>query len=416
MGSTEIPRIIPLTEAQVPDRLPLIRSLMANIAHHDWTRVTPVAQPGLEQGDQPDNHVLLDHAPLKDELPSTTSIHTVTYLVEDFQTLTQRAAKEGDEADQIRQALGDQKVWHGPAWATLAISPGFTSCADKYPEFAWYMLSAGIDVIVIEHRGHGYSLRETSDLTSVHISDWHCYISDFAQSCLYAYEAHHLRAPLCVWGHSMGGAIATGAVEKYPDMFTAAVFSSPMYLPRTGVPTSFTHWLARRFVAAGKAEEPALGKREFDSAMAQEEENVREGKDRGSRSAARQYNFREVRKLKVAEHTLNATWGWVDQALSMDAEITSVQNLAKISIPVLLMTAGKDFYVDVDAQKKVAQKAHQLGLRLTAFFFPGARHELFYDIDPIVKRYMNLVVEFYWQATHGNKEVQEVQEEKKERR
>ena len=387
MGSTEIPQIIPLTEAQVPDRLPLIRSLMADIAHHDWTRVTPVVQPGLEQGDEPDNHVLLDHAPLKDELPSTTSIHTVTYLAEDFQTLTQRAAGEGDEADQIRQALGDQKVWHGPAWATLAISPGFTSCA-------------GIDVIVVEHRGHGYSLRETENLTSVHMKDWHNYISDFAQSCLHAYEMHHLRAPLCVWGHSMGGAIATGVVEEYPHLFSAAVFSSPMYLPRIGVPTSFTHWLARRYVAAGKAEEPALGKREFDSAMAQEEENVREGKDRGSRSAARQHNFREVRKLKVAEHTLNATWGWVDQALSMDAEITSEQNLAKISIPVLLMTAGKDFYVDIDAQKKVAQKAHQLGLRLTAFFFPGARHELFYDIDPIVERYMNLVVQFYWQATH----------------
>ncbi len=408
MGSTEIPRIIPLTEAQVPDRLPRIRSLMASIAHHDWTRVTPGAQPGLEQGDEPDNHV-----PLNDELPSTTSIHTVTYLAEDFQTLTKRAAKEGDEADQIRQALGDQKVWHGPAWATLAISPGFTSCADKYPEFAWYMLSAGIDVIVVEHRGHGYSLRETENLTSVHMKDWHNYISDFAQSCLHAYEMHHLRAPLCVWGHSMGAAIATGAVEKYPDMFTAAVFSSPMYLPRTGVPTAFTHWLSHRYVLAGKAEEPALGKREFDSAMASEEKNSAQGKDKGSRSPARQHSFREVRKIKLAEHTLNPTWGWVDQALTMDAQITSTQELAKVKIPVLLMTAGKDAYVDVPAQKKVAQKAHELGLAFKAFFFPGARHELFYDIDPIVERYMNLVVQFYWQATHGNKEVQEG---KKERR
>ena len=71
------------------------------------------------------------------------------------------------------------------------------------------------------------------------------------------------------------------------------------------------------------------------------------------------------------------------------------------------MPAGKDFYVDVNAQKKVAQKAHELGLRLTAFFFPGARHELFYDIDPIVKRYMNLIVEFYWQATQGKQEKRE---------
>lgn len=398
MGSTDIPQIIPLTEAQVPHRLPVIRSLLASIAHHDWTDVTQSTG---------ENSVADHHAPTHDEEPSGTCIHTVTYCVSDFQALCSK-----NEPD-FKKALGDQQVWLDPSWAVLAISPGFTSCADKYPEFAWYMLCAGIDVIVVEHRGHGYSLRETSDLTSVHIRDWHCYISDFARSCLHAYEAHHLRAPLCVWGHSMGGAIATGVVEEYPHLFSAAVFSSPMYLPRTGVPTSVTHWLARRYVAAGKAEEPALGKREFDSAMAQEEKSVREGKDRGSRSAARQHNFREVRKLKVAEHTLNATWGWVDQALSMDAEITSVQNLAKISIPVLLMTAGKDFYVDVDAQKKVAQKAHALGLRLTAFFFPGARHELFYDIDPIVKRYMNLVVEFYWQATHGNKEVQE---EKKERR
>ncbi|NYI25450.1 alpha/beta fold hydrolase [Aeriscardovia aeriphila] len=385
MGSTEIPQIIPLTEAQVPDRLPLIRSLMASIAHHDWTRVTS----STDDSNIPDNHV-----PSDEDKPSETSLHTVTYCVSDFQALTHK------HQHSFEQAIGQQQVWQGPSWAVLAISPGFTSCADKYPEFAWYMLSAGIDVIVVEHRGHGYSLRETSDLTSVHIRDWHCYISDFAQSCLHAYEMHHLRAPLCVWGHSMGGAIATGVVEEYPNLFSAAVFSSPMYLPRTGVPTSVTHWLARRYVAAGKAEEPALGKREFDSAMAQEEENVREGKDRGSRSAARQHNFREVRKSKLVEHTLNPTWGWVDQALNMDAQITSTQELAKVKIPVLLMTAGKDAYVDVPAQKKVAQKAHELGLAFKAFFFPGARHELFYDIDPIVKRYMNLLVEFYWQATH----------------
>ena len=157
------------------------------------------------------------------------------------------------------------------------------------------------------------------------------------------------------------------------------------------------HWVS---VMAGKAEEPALGKREFDSAMASEEKNSAQGKDRGSRSPARQHSFREVRKSKLVEHTLNPTWGWVDQALTMDAQITSTQELGKVKIPVLLMTAGKDAYVDVPAQKKVAQKAHELGLAFKAFFFPGARHELFYDIDPIVERYMNLVVQFYWQATH----------------
>ena len=47
--------------------------------------------------------------------------------------------------------------------APVVISYGFTENARKYSELIWYFLLDGYSVCVLEHRGHGYSVRDVDD-------------------------------------------------------------------------------------------------------------------------------------------------------------------------------------------------------------------------------------------------------------
>lgn len=83
-----------------------------------------------------------------------------------------------------------------------------------------------------EHRGHGYSGREVDDPELVHVQSYDCYAADlarFVETVVSPGEEHRI-----VFAHSMGGAIAILALERYPQLFEAAVLSAPMCAMQTG--------------------------------------------------------------------------------------------------------------------------------------------------------------------------------------
>ena len=109
---------------------------------------------------------------------------------------------------------------------------GFCEFAEKYNEVAYRFSAAGYSVYVPEHRGHGYSGREVDDPELVHVQSYDCYAADLARfvetvvspgrntgSCL------HIRweAPFAIL-----------ALERYPQLFEAAVLSAPMCAMQTG--------------------------------------------------------------------------------------------------------------------------------------------------------------------------------------
>ena len=51
----------------------------------------------------------------------------------------------------------------------IVISHGFTEFAEKYDELVWYFLLAGYSVCVLEHRGHGKSVRDVDNRCMVWI-------------------------------------------------------------------------------------------------------------------------------------------------------------------------------------------------------------------------------------------------------
>ena len=114
----------------------------------------------------------------------------------------------------------------------VVISHGFCEFAEKYNEVAYRFLQAGYSVYVPEHRGHGYSGREVDDPELVHVQSYDSYAADlarFVETVVSPGEEHRI-----VFAHSMGGAIAILALERYPQLFEAAVLSAPMCAMQTG--------------------------------------------------------------------------------------------------------------------------------------------------------------------------------------
>ena len=123
----------------------------------------------------------------------------------------------------------------------VVISHGFTEFARKYSEMAWYFLLSGYSVCILEHRGHGHSAHDVSNLSLVWIDDWRRYVADFAAFADTVGREYACGEPLNLYCHSMGGGIGAAVMEHYPSLFDKAVLSAPMIAPVVGMPT----WIAR---------------------------------------------------------------------------------------------------------------------------------------------------------------------------
>lgn len=98
----------------------------------------------------------------------------------------------------------------------VVISHGFCEFAEKYNEVAYQFLRAGYSVYVPEHRGHGYSGREVDDPELVHVQSYDSYVTVLRglwRPVVSPKEEYRI-----VFAHSMGGAIAILALERYPQL------------------------------------------------------------------------------------------------------------------------------------------------------------------------------------------------------
>lgn len=61
---------------------------------------------------------------------------------------------------------------------SILVIHGFSEFLEKYDEISYSFMKAGMDVYLLELRGHGYSTREVSDKSLVHIDSFSTYIND----------------------------------------------------------------------------------------------------------------------------------------------------------------------------------------------------------------------------------------------
>jgi lysophospholipase len=279
------------------------------------------------------------------------------------------------------------------ARAECILVGGFGEFIEKQFETVRDLAARGIAVWCLDWRGQGGSIRPRRLPTRPRARKFDRDAQDLA-----AFTAARLsgRLPRLLVAHSMGGAIALMCLRHHPDLFDAAVLSSPMVGLRTGrVPPTVFRLITRPARAAGLGFcfIPGAGKWRPDRLPSPERSRVTTDAER---CRLRHAWFSAEPALRLDE----ATYGWVDSALGMVARISKPEFLAAIATPVLLGRPGREVVVSKKAQRRAAR----LLPNCTLVELRDSKHDPFLERDAIrdywLTRLDRFVAEHLFKTAH----------------
>lgn len=267
--------------------------------------------------------------------------------------------------------------------AHIVIVHGYTDFADKFDELIYYFLNANYSVSILEHRGHGYSYRELSDLSKVtingfdeYIKDLEIFVDDIVTPLLKEDEQ------LFTFAHSMGGAIATLYMIEHPDIFDCAILSSPMMeVEYGGIPKNVVSFIVNFSINFGMKNNYILGNGPYDDTYNFDPTS--------NRSEARYQYMYELSLNNYNYQTFAGTYAWLDSAINATKDIAS--NADKYCVDTLLFQAEDDTTVGPNGQNYFVKNADNVSMVIV----PNTMHSIFYAKDDIVHPYMDTILSFY---------------------
>ena len=267
---------------------------------------------------------------------------------------------------------------------TVVILHGFTEGMPKFDELIWYFLGSGSNVFIYDQRGHGRSYRPVSDLTLTHVDRFGDYVADFE---LFVDTVVPKDLPLCLFAHSMGGAVAGLYIEKHPDVFSKAVLSSPMIAPSTGAYPAFVgRLICRVMILFGGAKKRIFlspeypGEEKFESSCAS--------------SRARFDRYERFKRTHPEYQNYSPTYRWTLESLSVTKKLMKRGEPEKIRTDVLLLSAELDDIVLIPAQKAFASRIPSCRVE----DMPGTKHEIYRGTDETVEKLVGVTLGFFEKA------------------
>ena len=267
--------------------------------------------------------------------------------------------------------------------ATVFIVHGFTENAFKYAELIFSLLHNHFSVVAYDQRGHGRSWRAEglSDSSVTHVDRFGDYVADLKAVCDYYLPL--VAKPAFVFAHSMGGAVASLFLERYSDVFSAAVLCAPMIAPHTGgVPLAVADAICGSacFFGRGKNHpffmKPWAGPEDFSTSCAT---------DPG------RFSWYDAIKTKTeAFHNSIPSYRWTKESLAVTKKILSSGAPERIACPVLLFTAENDSSVLPAPQESFISRVPG-GRRV---FVKDARHEIYRSVNAVLFPWWHSILEF----------------------
>lgn len=264
----------------------------------------------------------------------------------------------------------------------IVISHGFSECLEKYKELIFYFTQMGYSVYAIEHRGHGRSgsLGKKHN-TQVSVDKFEYYIEDlkvFVDEIVYDKYVN-----LYLFGHSMGGGIATLFLERYNKYFKKAILSTPMMEINTGNYNKIVaNLISKIYIVIGKGDNFLFGQTPFDG-----EYNL----EKAATSNRYRYenHLNELRNDQILQRA-GGSFYWINEAIKLSNEIFKNENINNLNIPILLFQAGKDTFVKEGGQNKFCKKYNSCKM----IRFENGKHELYFENDDILIVYLKEIEEF----------------------
>ena len=247
-------------------------------------------------------------------------------------------------------ALEVEHRWISNARARLVLVHGYAEHRGRYAELVSRLEAHGIECHLFDLRGHGQS-----DGPRGHVNRFADYLDDLAR-VVETVERLGGKAPLLLFGHSLGSLIALCFVRAHPNTFEAFAVSSPFLGPAFPVPAARV-MLAR----AASLTTPAV---HFESGLLPEWV---------SRDA-------EVVAAYAADPQIFSTTTprWYTEVTAAQRDLLA--HGGEITTPALFLVAGSDRIADhersVELFEKLGTPTPQKQLRV----YPELYHEIFNEL------------------------------------
>lgn len=217
------------------------------------------------------------------------------------------------------------------AVANILILHGFTECAEKFIEPAYYFFNEGYNVFVPDLRGHGLSYKDEAPKYAVHSEGFDFYAKDISAFIKNIVAENGL--PVYAFTHSLGGNVALMTLISDSDVrIEKLVLSSPMICGNMGMPVPVAKAVSSLVCSIGKGKMPAPGKCVFEPEKGNPDAA---SKERGDFDL-------EFKKEYEAFQTCGPTMAWVKHSIEARDEILKEKNVRKLNTKMLLIKPETD--------------------------------------------------------------------------
>jgi lysophospholipase len=260
---------------------------------------------------------------------------------------------------------------------TCVLLHGQTEFIEKYAEVISELTARGFTVATMDWRGQGGSVRLLANPLKAHIGSFSQYDAD-----LHAFMEQVIPnltdTPPIALAHSMGAHILLRTLHSHPRAFSAAVLTAPMLRALTrGYPPTLARALCalENFMGRGSSWVWGMAARDpFKITFATQ--LVTSDAARFERA---QSFLREHPALRLG----GPTWGWLEAAYRSMRTVMAPGYAEAVTTPVLMLGAGRDRIVDVEAEREFAARLPH-GRYVE---FADAEHEIMMENDSIRARF-----------------------------
>ena len=255
--------------------------------------------------------------------------------------------------------------------------PGHTEFIEKYIEVVGELNARGFVVATFDWRGQGGSARPLENPLKSYVGDFSEYDDDL-QSVLEQVVKPVSPAPPLVLAHSLGGHIALRALHDRPGTLRAAALTAPMLGVVTGrYPAFFVRAMTALHAGAARGRDFAWGMAERDPLRVSFEAQL------CTTSVERYARTQNVIVANPAIRVAGPTWGWIEAAYRSMKRLTRPGYAEAITAPVLIVAAGRDRVVDIEAERRLA--AHLPKGKYVEI--EDSEHEILMEVDSIRARF-----------------------------
>jgi len=262
---------------------------------------------------------------------------------------------------------------------SIVVVPGRSESYLKYQELAFELYEQGYSIFIIDHRGQGLSGRLLDHKNKGYVKHFQDYVADLRTLVENVIPRHSSTKPYLL-AHSMGGAIATRLMQDAPEAIKAAVISSPMLGFNSG---ALPEPVARVLVKSQQKLNSLISKTPWYFFGQSDYQAISFADNRLSHCPKRYQSFYQLYESNNDIQLGGVTGHWLLESIAAQQEIFS--KIALLKTPLLLLQAGSDSVVSLQAQDDFCQQLHREQPLSCPEGKPvkidGAYHELFFELD-----------------------------------